>query len=304
MIAYLTCSGPAPPGRASGARRRRRAGPRRLAPVVGAIAVVLLAAGCTPPGGPATSTGGVQGRTAPPASDDTVATGVYYVTDTRVGFRLAREMHDVDAADPVTAAVEQMISGPTDPDYSTTWDPATDVLDVGHQGEAIVVNLSVEARTADVGSEGAALMIQQLVYTVTGAAEDDVPVLLLVDDEVAGELWGAVTWDDPVNRADPLDVRMLVQMDEPREGAESGSPLTVRGDAAAFEANVPWRVVDHSGFQVAEGSATTSEGQTFAPYEFTVALDPGTYTVEISEDDPSDGAGGPPMTDTRTVTID
>ncbi len=304
MFVKLTCSCPAPHGRAPGAGSRHRAGLRHLAPVVAVSAVVLLAAGCTPPGGPATSTGGAQGRTAPPAGEDTIATGIYYVTDTRAGFRLARETHDVDAADPIIAAVEQMISGPTDPDYSTTWDPATDVVDVGHQGEAIVVNLSDEARTADVGSEGAALMIQQLVYTVTEAADDDVPVLLLVDGEVAGELWGAVTWDDPVNRADPLDVRMLVQVDEPREGAESGSPLTVRGEAAAFEANVPWRVVDHSGFQVAEGSAMTSEGQTFAPYEFTVALDPGTYTVEISEDDPSGGAGGTPMTDTRTVTID
>jgi hypothetical protein len=77
----------------------------------------------------------------------------------------------------------------------------------------------------------------------------------------------------------------------------------VSGEAAAFEANVPWRVLDPAGAEVATGFTTTSEGQVFAPFTFTVDLEPGTYTVEISEDDPSDGAAGTPMTDTRTVTV-
>jgi hypothetical protein len=77
----------------------------------------------------------------------------------------------------------------------------------------------------------------------------------------------------------------------------------VAGEAAAFEANVPWRVLDASGAEVTSGFATTSEGQVFAPYSFTVDLPPGAYTVEISEDDPSGGAGGTPMSDTRTITV-
>lgn len=278
------------------------AGRRGAVAAVAAVVVTLLA-GCTPPNGAASpSTGRAPGVPAA-ASPETAPTAVYFATDTRAGLRLARESHDVDVADPVTAALERMIAGPTDPDYSSWWNPATEVVAVSRQGGTIAVNLSADARTAEVGSEGAALMVQQLVYTVTEAAEEDVPVRLLVGGEPAGELWGAVVWDEPVVRADPLDVRVLVQIDQPRDGAAAGSPLTVSGDAAAFEATVPWRVVDRSGFQVAAGSATTAQGQTFAPYEFAVELEPGTYTVEVSEDLLPAGANGIPMTDTKTVTI-
>jgi hypothetical protein len=146
-------------------------------------------------------------------------------------------------------------------------------------------------------------MIQQLVYTVTEAIDESAPVQLLIEGEPAGELWGAVSWDEPVAREDPVDVRTFVQIDTPREGAEVTSPVTVTGDANAFEANVPWRVLDEGGQEVEAGFATTTAGQEFAPFSFTVELEPGTYTVEISEDDPSDGAGGTPMVDTKTITV-
>jgi hypothetical protein len=229
---------------------------------------------------------------------------VYYLVDTRAGVRLAREPATVTGADPVVAAVERMVSGADDPDYTTSWDPGTRVLGVDRSAAAIVVDLSAEARTADIGSEGAATMVQQLVWTVTEAADaDTTPVQLTIEGEPAGELWGAVSWTEPIPRDDPLAVRQLVQIDEPAEGAVTGSPVTVSGEAAAFEANVPWRVLDAAGAEVTSGFATTSEGQVFAPYSFTVDLPPGTYTVEISEDDPSGGEGGTPMTDTRTVTV-
>jgi len=57
-----------------------------------------------------------------------------------------------------------------------------------------------------------------------------------------------------------------VQIDWPREGATVPSPVRVTGDAAVFEANLPWRVV--------------------------------------AEDDPSGGEGGPLMTDSRTITVE
>jgi hypothetical protein len=54
---------------------------------------------------------------------------------------------------------------------------------------------------------------------------------------------------------------------------------------------------------VASGFTTTAEGQRFAPFAFTVELEPGEYVVRISEDDPSGGEGRPVMTDDRTVTV-
>lgn len=300
------------------ARHLRRWGP------VAALVLVLTACTDVDPGtdpttsasptGGATATAGPTGEpttepgaepTTEPATEPagTEEVPVYFVVDTRNGIRLARELREV-VGDPLVGAVETMVAGPQDPDYTTTWDPATEVLGVEDDDGTLVADLSTEARTANVGSEGAAMMVQQLVHTVTGAAgAEDADVLLLIDGEPAGELWGTLVWDEPVAAEDPLDVRQLVQIDRPAEGAAVTSPLTVSGEAAVFEANLPWRVLDDAGTEVEAGFTMTSEGQTFAPFSFTVELDPGTYTVEITEDDPSGGAGGEPTVDTRTVTV-
>lgn len=293
---------------------RTRARRWRLLVVTCGVAGLVAACGegpsePTPPPTPSETPSTEEPTPAPTASEtaEPVAVPAYFVVDTRAGLRLAREWHEV-TGDPVAGAVAAMIAGATDPDYATTWDPGTEVLGIDVDDDVVTVDLSEEARTADVGSEGAALMVQQLVYTVAGADTaaghgSDVQVMLTVEGEPAGELWGTLMWDAPVAPVDPLDVRVLVQIDQPTEGAEVGSPVTVTGDAAAFEANVPWRVLDDAGNETAAGFTMTTEGQTFAPYSFTLDLDPGTYTVEISEDDPSDGAGGTPMTDTRTITV-
>lgn len=246
--------------------------------------------------------------TAPTGPEEDATTSyVYYLVDTRDGLRLARELREIPTDDPaaaVTTAVGAMISGALDPDYTTTWNPDTEVRDIRVTPELITVDLSAAARTANTGSPGAAMMIQQLVWTASDAADQpDTPVLLTIDGEPAGELWGAVDWDEPVAREDPLSIRLLVQIDTPQEGAEMTSPVTVTGDAAVFEAHLPWRVLDADGAVVIEDFTMTEEGMTFAPFSFQVDLEPGAYTIEIEEDDPSDGEAGEPMTDTRSITV-
>ena len=49
------------------------------------------------------------------------------MADTRAGLRLTREIRDLAATDPATAAVEAMIAGPEDPDYFSPWNPDTTV---------------------------------------------------------------------------------------------------------------------------------------------------------------------------------
>lgn len=255
-------------------------------------------------GAPPSSTGPAEtasSETTPTAR--LVPTHVYYVVDTRTGLRLARELHEIPADTPA-AAVEAMIAGATDPDYTSTWNPATRVLGVDAAPDLITVNLSNDARTANVGSPGAAMMVQQLVWTVTEAAKlPATPVLLAIDGTPAGEMWGAIGWSEPIARADAMSVRALVQIDLPTEGSIVAAPVTVSGDAAAFEATVPWRVLGADGRVIDKGFAMTREGMTFAPYSFELNLPPGTYRVEVSEDDPSGGAGGTPMVDTRSFTV-
>lgn len=257
-----------------------------------------------------TGTAGNAGTTSSSTSStqsaaDIVTTHVYYVVDTRVGLRLARELRDVPrGGGGPAAAVADMIAGAQDPDYTSTWNRATRVLGVQITPQLITVDLSSAARTANVGSPGAAMMIQQLIWTVTEAAgQPNTAVRLAIDGTLAGELWGAVSWEAPITREEPAAIRTPVQIDIPREGAKTASPVTISGDAAAFEANVPWRILGSGGTVVASGHTLTSEGMTFAPYSFTVDLPAGGYTVEVSQDDPSGGAAGPPLTDTRHFTV-
>lgn len=297
-------------GGAEPSERGGRTAARRAATL--AAAVGLLVAGCggttpaEPTPEPATTAPAPEPTASPTAEPSDVTVTAYYMVDTRAGLRLARETQSRPGTDPVTEAVEAMIEGADDPDYKTPWDQATKVLSVTVTDRSAVVDLSPAARNADIGSEGAALMVQQLVYTVTEAMGDpEATVDLLVDGEPAGELWGAVTWDGAQSRSDDVGVRLLVQIDEPLEGATVSSPVTVSGEAAVFEANLLWRVLDTSGAEVQSGFTTTAEGQRFAPYSFEVELEPGTWTVVVDEGDPSGGeAGGEPMTDSRTITVE
>lgn len=281
--------------------------PRSAARMLVAATIALTLSGGLAGCGEDGDTGGRSGTPEPTGTTSAtggVTAGVYYTVDTRTGFRLARELRDLPGEDPAREAVETMIAGPVDADYATTWDPGTEVLGVSDADGTIEVDLSADARTANVGSEGAALMVQQLVHTVTEVLDEDAEVLMLVEGEPAGELWGTLVWDEPIGRADPLDVRLLVQIDQPTEDLTTSSPLRVEGEAAVFEAMLGWRVLDEAGDEVIAGNTMTAEGQTFAPFMLPVELDPGTYVVEIFELDASDGEGGAPMTDTRTVTIE
>jgi len=239
----------------------------------------------------------------PSATVTAVGVPVYFMVDTRTGLRLVPERHDL-TGEPVRNAVELMIAGPDDPDYTSPWNKATRVLSVS-PGNPTVVDLSADARTASIGSAGAALMIQQLVHTVTAATGNPAgSVLLTIAGQPAGELWGAVVWTTPQVREPALDVQALVQIDAPRQGATTTSPVTVSGQAAVFEATLPWQVLGPTGTVVASGVTQTAEGQTFAPYSFTVPLAPGTYTIVATEDDPSGGeAPGPRMSDSKTFTV-
>ena len=235
---------------------------------------------------------------------ETVTAMVYFPLDTRNGFVLGREPREVPDEPTMAGVVEAMIAGPEDPDYGAVWNPATTVNSVTVAGGVITVDLSADARTANVGSALAGLMVEQLVWTVTDAAKDpSLAVQLTIDGAPAGELWGAIVWDTPVTRGDPMANRLLVGIDNLAEGATVTSPVVVSGEANVFEATLLWKVLDANGAEVQSGFATSAEGQTFAPYAFEVTLPAGTYTVVVSESDPSDGAGGTPMSDSRRITV-
>jgi hypothetical protein len=281
-----------------------------------ALAAAVVVAGC---GGPATQVPGTPGggtsvAAAPlPSPGSAVPTPagperalpLYFVTESAAGPRLVREFRRLPADDPGSAAVAALLAAPTGtaPGHRSAWPAGTALAaPVRHEGGVVTVDLTGEAAAGTVGPELAALTVQQLVFTVTGALGTTDPVRLLVAGEPVARLWDRVDTAAPIPRADPYSVRLLVQIDEPAEGARVTSPVRVSGEAAVFEATVLWEV-RRDGAVVRSGAATSAEGQRFAPYTFSVELPPGEYEIRVSEDDPSGGAGRPVMSDARRVTV-
>lgn len=157
---------------------------------------------------PATTSTG-QLSTGPTTTEPAVTrTAVYYVRDTGTDVQLVRELREIPQGPTApAAAIGLMIAGPQDPAYATTWNPDTRVLGVTVTPQLITVDLSADARTANVGSGGAALMVQQLVWTATEAAgEPGATVLLTIAGAPAGELWGVLTWTEPIGRDESLTI--------------------------------------------------------------------------------------------------
>ena len=55
---------------------------------------------------------------------------------------------------------------------------------------------------------------------------------------------------------------------------------------------------------VDSGNATAEECCTFSPFSFELDLEPGSYEIVVSESDESGGEGRPPMSDSRSFTVE
>lgn len=245
----------------------------------------------------------------PTGPTQAITVPVYYVTDTEAGARLTREFHAVETAlPPVAAAVEQLLAAPADPDYTSLWQPGVRVRSADVTDAAIEVDLDSSPSLAEPFGDDAELAVQQLVYTATAAAsmhslDGSLPVRVTVDGEPVTDLFGELDLSEPVQRQDPLDVRQLVQINNPGEGATVTSPVVVDGEGASFEANLAWEV-RQDGDVVESNFTTAEECCTFAPFEFTVDLEPGTYEIVVSEVDASGGEGRAPFSDSKTFTVE
>ncbi len=278
--------------------------------LIAAVAGTVLLAGCTsgasPTMTPSPEPSDTPTATETPAASETPAPAtsralVYFLIEGGTAPYLVREPRDVTAATPAKGALEAMIAGPLDPDYSSPWPAGTKVLGISHNDHVIKVDLSGEATEANVGSQYEILMVQQLIWTVTEALEPGASVQILIEGEPARDAWGHEDWNEPVGRADPLNLLWQVLIDSLGEGDTVTSPFTVTGEAALFEATGEWRL---SGDTDQGGTLHSEQGQQFSPWSLEFDLAPGTYTLTIAEIDMSDGASGqPPQEDSRTFTV-
>ena len=110
----------------------------------------------------------------------------------------------------------------------------------------------------------------------------------------------------PLAQGDEMSTLAQVWIISPSEGETVESGFTVKGVGAFFEANVVWEL--RQGDKVVASSAKSGpvmaeECCTMAPYSFTVDAPPGDYTLVVTDEDASGGAGPAPFQDTKDITV-
>jgi Immunoglobulin-like domain of bacterial spore germination/Sporulation and spore germination len=298
------------------------------AAVIIAIAVVSQlnddGNGSTPAAGQSTSqtsepTVGTSPTTTPSETPSTAdpsgtpvesAVPVYYAGDGPSGTVLFREFQPGIGADPVSQAASAAVSGtPLDPDYRTLW-PAGTQATASYDGDVITVDLTgtdLHDRPEGMSKRDAGLALEQVIYSVQGAAQERAGVQFLLDGQHSDQVLGQAT-AEPLSAAPALETLSLMSITSPAEGQVVSGKFLASGVNNGFEATVSYEIrqgdkVVGTGFGMADG---WMEDKLF-PWELEVdvsKLDPGTYTFVAMNDDPSGGAEGHgPDVDTRTIVV-
>jgi hypothetical protein len=239
------------------------------------------------------------------------AYAVYYLGSTPQGDRLFREFRDGPGPQMTPAAAVMMIQDlPNDPDYRSLW----------HENafsDAQVVDGVIDVEVPDPGGLNdrlsnispveAELSVQQVIYTVQAAVQEELPVQFTHDGSPIAEVAGVPT-SEPLVRGPELDVLALASISDPSDRRVVEGSFSANGVASSFEGNVPWTLLAADGGVVRSGSAHTY-GYVDRLYPWATGridvsdLAPGDYTFVVATDDPSDGEGPGPTKDTRTIII-
>lgn len=251
----------------------------------------------------------VSASSTTPATAKAVAVPVYYLG--RDGARLAlyREFHrrQVAAATMLATALADAMNpnAPIDPDLSAPWQPSSASVGIsGPRDGVITVDLPAsEGQALGRTTEQARLAVQQLVWTATAVEQNaQLGVRVLIGGR-PGRLFGTVAVGGVVRRAAPAyEVLGSIWVETPAEGQTLSSPITVRGSACTFEANVAWQLL-RGGRVVRSGNTTASSG---CPVRGTWSvvlgrLDPGRWTFRAYE--PPASGQGPDREQTRSFQV-
>lgn len=272
--------------------------------VVGAVAAAALIAVAL------TSTGGSGSPPQLPVADQPMRPVAVYVLHFEAGAAwddarlFSDEVEAHDTGDPGVDAVNALMTTiPSDPDYTNTWASLgpndedslelvapVSVRSVVEADGVVYVDFTGPVDNPWQGDVDWAVnpdfFTQQLVWTVQDALHTQAPLLVTIDGKrVDGLLTAPV--HNPIAR-DP-SILAPVQIESPAQGETVASPVTVSGLSATFEGNVVWRV-KHDGKVVARGNVQSQGANgVFGPFEFTVGLAPGDYTVEAYEESAENG---------------
>ncbi|GAA0963329.1 hypothetical protein GCM10009554_82490 [Kribbella koreensis] len=214
-------------------------------------------------------------------------------------YRLYRTWQSINGR-PAEEAVRLMTMSKVagDPDYVSPWDGAA-INSVRYTDDLILVDFkrlpdaTLEPDMADVAA-------QQLVYTVQGAlGQSRSPVQVTEDGRTPSSLFGVIDTNEPLQRAQALNVQAMVWIETPANNQTVTEPFKVTGTAAAYEATVDWKATNLKTKAVVKNFTMTREGMKFSDYGFTPKLGAGEWLLEVYLTSPEDGH----ITDTDSKTI-
>jgi hypothetical protein len=246
-----------------------------------------------------------------PGLPNEAAVPVYYAGESGRGTRLFREFQPGNGDDPVSQAAQAAVGGPAlDPDYRSLWPDGTGAT-ASLEGDVITVDLtggSLHDLPAGMTEEEAGLAIQQVVYSVQGAAKQRAGVQFLLDGQRTDQVLGQPASEALANTP-ALETLSLMNITVPEEGmVVSGGTLAAEGVNNGYESTMNYEILMGEEV-VAEGFSTAAGwmGTKLFPWKVDVdvsALEPGTYTFRAFNPDPSAGEGFPPDSDTKTFVIE
>jgi Immunoglobulin-like domain of bacterial spore germination/Sporulation and spore germination len=210
--------------------------------------LVLALAGCgsddegSSPGG--TTTQPPAQTTDPPAQTSTeeehaepIVISVYFLREGKVG--LTRR-NAILGAKVGTAAVEQLLAGPTSTDRAAG---LTTAIPAGTRLERLSIDAGTA--TADFSRELSPAAAAQVVYTLT-----EFPTVRRASIDGAA----------PLGRADLEELTPPILVEVPAPGYSVSSPLLITGTANTFEATFQVEVVDSGGKVVGKRFVTATSG--------------------------------------------
>lgn len=219
---------------------------------------------------------------------------VYFVSDTGVDLRLYSETQQFTGQGDNLAlqVLSSLISGetqPADPDYVNLWDSSNSLISLEISGSLATVDL--ELGVLNVGAEGEARAIDQVLWTLNGIVPEVQAVQFLVEGKPVESLAGHMDTTVAIPKGEEFDVLSSVQISSLVDGASVTSPVTISGEACVFEANVAWTLL--SGEKVvAEGSTLAKEAcPTRSGWSVDLGeLEPGKYKFIAYEISAKDGS--------------
>jgi hypothetical protein len=218
---------------------------------------------------------------------------LYFVNDTPRGPRLFREFQQIPVSTSrLEAAVSAVIGGraPRDPDYSTLWPKDATVASLSIDGDTAIIDLSFSS--LNVGAEGEARAIDQVVWTATAAEPAIKSVRFLRSGKQVESFAGHVDTTGSFSRQPSYEVLAPIWITSVNDGdTVSGKTLVFSGLAQVFEANVQWQVLQNGKVVIERFTTAGEAAPARAPWKVEVKnLPSGTYTIRAFALSAEDGS--------------